>query len=97
MGAPAGPGNPTSTQADFNHDGIPDAATILYGPRPASRSSLGNADGSSRPSQNLAVGSNPISIASGDFDGDGWADLVVVNSLSGGKTTFSVLLNDRTW
>jgi hypothetical protein len=58
---------------------------------------LGNADGSSRSDQTIAAGPSPLSIAAGDFNGDGWADLVVVNSLPGGKTTVSVMRNDHVW
>ena len=39
-----------------------------------------------------AVGNKPISIATGDFNGDGFADLVTANS---GNYSISVLINDR--
>jgi hypothetical protein len=43
------------------------------------------------------AGKDPSAIASGDFNGDGWTDLVVVNSLAKGKATLTVLLNDGSW
>ena len=52
------------------------------------------APGSSIPSfasqQTVATGSTPVSLALGDFNGDGQPDLVVANS---GSNTLSVLLN----
>lgn len=58
---------------------------------------LNNGDGTYQAPLSYPAGRNPGSIASGDFDGDGWVDLVVVNSLSSGKPTLSVLLNDANW
>jgi hypothetical protein len=42
-------------------------------------------------------GSSGGSIAAGDFNGDGWTDLVVVNGLSSSKTSLTLLLNDQLW
>jgi hypothetical protein len=90
--------NPTYRKSDFNGDGILDVAQL------ASQNGvgavavwLGNADGTEQPPRFYDAGPNPGAIAAGDINGDGWADAVVVNSLSSGKTTLSVLLNDGTW
>ena len=91
---PFSPSNPTSTFADFNHDGILDRATLSTN---AVSVSLGNGDGTYQPAQTYAAGPSPGSIAAGDFNGDGLIDLVVVNSPSSSKAKFSVLLNDGSW
>jgi hypothetical protein len=91
---PFSPSNPTSTFADFNHDGILDRATLSTD---AVSVSLGNGTGTYQPAQTYAAGPSPGSIAAGDFNGDGLIDLVVVNSPSSSKPTFSVLLNDGSW
>src|SRR5262249_10347755 len=90
--------NPQSAGADFNQDGIYEFA------RPAIQNGVGvvmvwlrNGDGTYQSPQLYAAGPNPGSIAAGDINGDGWIDLVVVNSLSSDKPTLSVLLNDGNW
>src|SRR5208337_2300267 len=50
---------------------------------------LGNGDGTFQPQQTFMVGSNPIEVAVGDFNGDGIADLAVTNH---NDNTVSVLL-----
>jgi len=52
---------------------------------------LGNGDGSFQPAQDFVVGSSPISVAVGDFNGDGVPDLVVANLFS---INVSVLINN---
>ncbi len=54
---------------------------------------LGNGNGTFReaPGSPIAVGANPDSVAVGDFNSDGIADLAVTNS---GATTVSILLGD---
>jgi hypothetical protein len=47
---------------------------------------LGNGNGTFQPAETTNVGGNPLAIASGDFNGDGPADLVVADS-STGKVT----------
>src|SRR5207248_3078866 len=68
---------------DFNGDGILDLATangIDFGGGSNNVSVLlGKGDGSFQPAMNLAAGSNPHSVAVGDFNGDGKLDLAVVN------------------
>ena len=94
MGSPIAVGNLPVTAAvgDFNGDGIADLVvandtdntlTIL----------LGNGHGgfSPAPGSPVAVGPNPFGVVLGDFNGDGIADLAVVNS---GSTNVSILLGD---
>jgi hypothetical protein len=52
---------------------------------------LGNGDGSFQPHIDYATGTQPSSIAAGDFNGDGKLDLVVANAQDG---TVSVLLGN---
>jgi hypothetical protein len=93
---PTSPLNSQYVYADFNHDGVSDIAALdkntgtvlVY---------LGNADGTQQPPQTYAAGPNPGSIAAGDFNGDGWIDVVVVDSLSSGNPKLSVLLNNGSW
>src|SRR5262249_26157923 len=50
---------------------------------------LGNGDGTFQPALHFGVAGNPISLAVGDFNGDGLADLAVANF-----SKVSVLLNN---
>src|SRR5262249_19643445 len=81
---------------DFNHDGTLDYAAL-------DKSSgtvvvhLGSSSGPAPAPQTYSVAPNPDSVAAGDFDGDGWIDLIVVDALSSGKPALSVLLNDGKW
>ncbi|MDZ4723107.1 MAG: FG-GAP repeat protein [candidate division Zixibacteria bacterium] len=43
---------------------------------------------------NYGVGSNPNSVTSADFDGDGKPDLAVANT---GSSTVSILKNNGNW
>jgi hypothetical protein len=52
---------------------------------------LGNGDGTFQAAMNYAVGTEPLSVAVGDFNGDGRADLAVANS---GSDNVSVLLGE---
>jgi hypothetical protein len=70
---------------DFNGDGIPDlvATNAQYVPNIPSTMTvlLGKGDGTFTPAPNssVSVGSAPISIAAGDFNGDGVPDLAMVD------------------
>lgn len=82
--------------ADFNGDGILDlAVTNLNGGNPIPGSVtvlLGNGDGTFVPTASSpATGAVPSSIAVGDFNGDGKADLVTGNT---GSNTATVLLSN---
>jgi hypothetical protein len=85
-----------SAAADFNHDGNIDAAAV-DGSTNVVSVTLRNFDGSYRPPQTYAAGPSPGTIAVGDFNGDGWTDIVVVNNLSSSQAMLSVLLNDGNW
>ena len=79
--------------ADWNGDDKADLATANFGgfPAPASVTVLlGGGDGSIQGHVSYAAGSYPISVAVGDFNGDGAADMAVANQ---GSATVSVLLN----
>ena len=86
--SPAGFGGASqSVTADFNGDGIPDLAVV----NPCNASDcgsgyasvavlIGNGDGSFQAPVNYATGSyGPMSLAAGDFNGDGRPDLVVAS------------------
>jgi len=72
---------------DFNGDGVLDLAAVNGGAVPPFTGGnvwvlLGNGDGTFQPAGRFGdTSSHPVSVAVGDFDGDGVADLVVVNSL----------------
>ena len=84
---------------DFNQDGIPDLVVANDGCTPSPNGCpgaagtvsilLGNGDGTFRPSREYAAGTSTVSVAVGDFNGDGKPDLVVV---TGGQ--FGVLLGN---
>jgi hypothetical protein len=78
---------------DFNGDHLLDVALNTAGPAgSAVEVLLGKGDGSFQPShQILSVGQTPLSVAAGDFDGNGTLDLVTANSTDG---TVSVLLGN---
>jgi hypothetical protein len=53
---------------------------------------LGNGDGTFQGRVNYGAGSNPVALAVGDFNRDGWPDLAVANSSFSGPASASVLL-----
>ena len=75
--------------ADFNGDGIPDMAVANYADDTVTIC-IGNGDGTFTQAANspIAVGSEPISVAVGDFNADGIPDLAVENS---GDNTVTIL------
>jgi hypothetical protein len=87
--------------ADFNHDGKLDLVVANWGCNQSCAPGnvsvlLGNGDGTFRPAQNFSVGVAPVSVAVGDFNGDGIPDLAVANAgdpIGGGQLgSVSVLL-----
>jgi len=99
------PYNVTFLWADFTHDGLYDKAWVDGSTPVVSvtlatgtvQDSSGNTLSIYGTTQAYSAGPNPAVIAAGDFNGDGWTDLIVVNSLSSNQPTLSVLLNDRNW
>src|SRR5262249_30398612 len=70
---------------DVNGDGHLDLAVAYRGTAPFYSDGgvsvlLGNGDGTFQAARNFPVGSDPRSVAVGDFNGDGHLDLVVANS-----------------
>lgn len=78
--------------ADFNGDKKLDLAVVNSGSNNVSIL-LGDGEGGFKPAQDspVRVGSRPISLAAGDFNGDKKLDLAVVN---GGSNDVSILLGD---
>jgi FG-GAP-like repeat len=81
---------------DFNGDGKPDlAAAGFYSPGSGAISVLlGNGDGTFRSAQYFAAGSDPESVAVGDFNSDGRPDVAVPDYSNGNVL---VLLNTGDW
>src|SRR5262249_55706073 len=72
------------TTGDFNSDGVPDLAVVHGGHPPGFLDSnvaifLGDGRGNFQQSETLSLGNQPVLAAAGDFNGDGYQDLVVVN------------------
>ncbi len=69
----------SSLHVDLNNDNI----RIWLLPMPATASTisvfLGNGDGTFQSAKTLSVGKRPVSVATGDFNGDGKKDLAVAN------------------
>lgn len=88
--------NPFSVATgDFNADGLTDlaVANASFGGIGSVSILLGSIGGSFQPATNYSAGSNPVSVAVGDFDADGNSDLAVANI---GSHNVSILLGTGT-
>jgi hypothetical protein len=85
---------------DFNGDGIPDLAVADEGDRATGAGGgvsilRGNGDGTFQAARRLDAGTNPSSVAVGDFNGDGTLDIAVADrARSEGTSGVSVLLGN---
>ena len=78
---PVGSGATQVTTGHFNDDGAVDFVDLAVASLGSDAVSvlLGNGDGTFRAARNFEVGDSPVSVTSGDFDGDGKADLATAD------------------
>jgi hypothetical protein len=81
---PVGSGAIQVTTGHFNDDGAVDFVDLAVASLGSDAVSvlLGNGDGTFRAAKNFEVGDSPMSVTSGDFDGDGKADLATADDPS---------------
>jgi hypothetical protein len=88
------------TVADFNNDGTPDLAVVNQGSFSTSTTPrslsvlLGNGDGSFRPAVTTDVPNSFPSLAVGDFNSDGRADVALPTAGNGANPALEVLLGN---
>jgi len=98
VGSPFGPSSETGSfiVGDFNNDGIPDVAAINaaeYAPTGNITIFLGNGDGTfTVAGSSPALDYNPTAIATADVNGDGNADLIVVQQGSSTSSNEQVVI-----
>jgi hypothetical protein len=83
--------------ADLNHDGVPDliVANLNDGSTDSTVSILlGNGDGTFRPAHDYQAGPQAVSVAVGDFKGNGILDLAVANQYPGSTGGVSLLFGN---
>jgi hypothetical protein len=82
--------------ADFNGDGKADLAVTNTSLNSLSVTILlGNGDGTFTTAGSPSTGKDPVSVAVGDFNGDGIPDLVVANSINDSLTILTTQLNQE--
>jgi sugar lactone lactonase YvrE len=97
-GSPFGPSSETGSfiVGDFNNDGIPDVAAINaaeYAPTGNVTIFLGNGDGTfTVEGSSPTLGYNPTAIATADINGDGNADLILVQQSSSTSSSGQVVI-----
>jgi Bacterial Ig-like domain (group 3)/FG-GAP-like repeat/FG-GAP repeat len=90
--APAGSDPSSVVVGDFNGDGRQDLAVVNgFGGTETLSIFLGNGDGTFQPQVPYNAGRDPVGLASGDLNGDGFADLIAVDLANG---TVNVLLGN---
>jgi VCBS repeat protein/centrosomal CEP192-like protein len=84
------------TVGDFNGDGKLDVIVVTYGYTVTGSILLGNGDGTLRPSVplNQNIGNGYSAAASGDFNGDGKLDLLLLTPDFGSGATMAILLGN---
>jgi hypothetical protein len=93
----AGYGPFAVTVGDFNGDGKLDLAVINHAPSPEITAEyantisivLGNGDGTFQSPVSYTAGSQPVALASGDFNGDGSLDLAVLDHYQPGQDGYN--------
>jgi hypothetical protein len=87
------------TVGDINRDGILDLVVAeggeLFFPGTTVSVLLGKGDGTFQAAQSYGAGGYPSSVALGDFNSDGYADVVTGNAVNPGMVT--ILLNATDW
>jgi hypothetical protein len=100
----AGPYPASVAVGDFNKDGLADLA-VLGGDEFGDGTMtilLGNGDGTFQSPQGYSAGNSPNSLAAGDFNGDGFADLAVTGYydnpyIKNESGTVTILINTTDW
>jgi hypothetical protein len=83
---------------DLNRDGKLDLVVANYGDQYGAMSVLlGNGDGTFQPARNYDSGSFPVSVAVGDFNGDGILDLAVAHGVAAGFVSIQLGAGDGTF
>jgi hypothetical protein len=94
---PSAIGNADETFADLNRDGLLDDVRVGSSP-PGAAVWLKRPDSPYYHDPLLyPAGPHPDLVGAGDFNGDGWIDIIVINSQTSASPRYSVLFNDGAW